>query len=368
MKTFSFTLILITIVISVFAQEQSKISGTTPEKYNGKYVYLSKISPYSPFAQMNYIDSAYITKGRFIFNNELPPTDTLLYTLVLNNNTSLFVYDNENIKATYIEGNKLGYFQISGSNLNNSLNTIISYPHQIIEGHIELAKKRTELLTKNKWSLENEDAAKEEERIKAKNFGENVQQFVKNNIKNPAGKYIYLIYQPFFRGGLNNEVEAMLSQEEQQKIIAGKETIQNFSKSTQKSTPNEKQLNIGIKYIDFEGEMLSGDKVKLSTIVTSKKLVLLDFWASWCTPCLNEMPEIAKLHNNYKNDGLQIVGISLDKNRDRWKNAVNSFCMQWIQFIDSNLSNPISDVYGATVIPYTVLIDHQGNIIAIGLR
>src|SRR5690606_18463981 len=133
MKTFSFTLILITIVISVFAQEQSKISGTTPEKYNGKYVYLSKISPYSPFAQMNYIDSAYITKGRFIFNNELPPTDTLLYTLVLNNNTSLFVYDNENIKATYIEGNKLGYFQISGSNLDrkstrlNSSHVKISY-------------------------------------------------------------------------------------------------------------------------------------------------------------------------------------------------------------------------------------------------
>lgn len=366
-KVTLFLMIFISLVSSLFAQKQYTINGTAPDKYNGSYIYLAQYDISRLVIPPVYTDSTYIDNGQFIFKGDLP-LDTLLYSIKLDNTGGIFVLDSEQLSVTYVESNPSGYFQIRGSTLNNDFSKITEYPYRQANEMVAVAKKRTEALAKNEWTLEDDDAAREDEKKSAINFVEYTRKFVKENIDNPAGQYGYILYGVFFQGELKDEIESKLRDNEKQKIKSAKESIAEMTATMKSTLSTGKLLKVGGKYIDAEGEMLSGEKKKLSEVISSKKLILLDFWASWCIPCLKEMPEIVKLHNKHRDQGLQIVGISLDKNREKWRDAVESFGMQWTQFIDSNLSNPIADIYEANTIPHTVLIDEQGTIVAINLR
>ena len=350
------------------AQKLNTITGTIPDKFNGEYVYLSKVDISNPMAIPINIDSSYVENGRFVFNIK-SPNDTSLYSIVFNKHAGgMFALDNEPLNVTYMEGNPIDYFQIRGSTLNNDFATILEFSYKSAAREMELAKKRKEALTKNKWTIENEEEVDEDNKKLALDYVYNISHFVKSNITNPAGQYVYTLLGVTLKKDTKEEIESKLSESDKQTINAAKASIAEMMKGIKATASNMNQIKVGDKYIDVEGELLSGEKITLSEAIFSKKLILLDFWASWCIPCLKEMPEIVDLHNKYKDGGLQIVGISLDRNRDKWKDAVDSFGMQWIQFIDSNLSNPISTVYDASAIPHTVLIDENGTIIALGLR
>lgn len=108
--------------------------------------------------------------------------------------------------------------------------------------------------------------------------------------------------------------------------------------------------------------------VSFNKILSNNKYTLVDFWASWCSPCRDELPFLKKAYALYKNKKLQIVSVSLDKNRQQWVNAINKYNMTWPQLIvDSRDSQLIGD-YGVTLIPKSLLIDNKGNIIARNLR
>lgn len=367
MKKHQLLFLLIFLTFSAGAQKQSIINGTVPSAFNGDYVYLEKMDTSNVMATPILVDSLRINDGRFSFKIA-PSNDVILYSVKHKNTSGMFALDGEQLTVTYVNGNPLAYFQIRGSKLNDDFSKILEFGYNISESELILAKKRKEALSKNEWTLEDEEAAKEKNKIVVLDFQKDLSQFVKNNISNAAGLYIYIIYAIAVEKDTKQEIEANLSENNKHKINEARQYLTNMMTSMKNSSSTEGQLKPGDKFIDFEGELLSGEKTKLSEAIVSKKLILLDFWASWCIPCLKEMPEIVELHNKHKDKGLQIVGISLDKNRDKWKDAVESLGMQWIQFIDSNLSNPISTIYQASTIPHTVLIDGKGSIVAVGLR
>jgi len=110
-------------------------------------------------------------------------------------------------------------------------------------------------------------------------------------------------------------------------------------------------------------------EIKLSDYAGKGKYVLLDFWASWCSPCREEMPLLVELYNTYKDKNFEIVGYSLDKDIKSWKKGINDLQITWIQLSDTAFwkSLPVQ-TYNVQSIPNTVLIDPQGIIIAKGLR
>jgi thiol-disulfide isomerase/thioredoxin len=109
---------------------------------------------------------------------------------------------------------------------------------------------------------------------------------------------------------------------------------------------------------------------KMQTLSSLKgKVVLIDFWASWCKPCLKESPNVVKLYDKYKSKGFEILGVSLDKEKEDWVKAIADYKLNWIHVSDlAWWKNKAALDYGVQSIPFTVLLDKEGNIIAKGLR
>ena len=99
------------------------------------------------------------------------------------------------------------------------------------------------------------------------------------------------------------------------------------------------------------------------------KIVLIDFWASWCGPCRRENPHVVELYKKYKNKGFDVLGVSLDSNKDAWVAAIEKDGLAWKHISDlGGWNSSAAKLYGVTSIPRTFLIDKEGKIIAKNLR
>lgn len=99
------------------------------------------------------------------------------------------------------------------------------------------------------------------------------------------------------------------------------------------------------------------------------KYVLVDFWASWCGPCLREMPNVVKLYKECKGKNFEIFGVSLDNKKDAWEKAIKANGMKWPQGSDlKGWGSEPARLCNVSAIPFTVLIDPEGEVIAIDLR
>lgn len=130
----------------------------------------------------------------------------------------------------------------------------------------------------------------------------------------------------------------------------------------------EKVTAIGSLAPDIELPDAEGKMRKLSSL--KGKVVLIDFWASWCGPCRKENPNVVAVYNKYHSKGFEIFSVSLDKDRESWLKAIAKDNLLWPDHV-SDLKYWKSEgakIYGVTSIPYTVLIDKKGKIVAKRLR
>jgi peroxiredoxin len=110
-----------------------------------------------------------------------------------------------------------------------------------------------------------------------------------------------------------------------------------------------------------------GNPLELSSF--RGKVVLVDFWASWCKPCRFENPNVVRLYEKYKDKGFEIYGVSLDKTKPAWMKAIKQDGLKWPQVSDLGFWNSAAvKLYSIESIPQTYLLDEQGVIIGKGLR
>lgn len=168
-----------------------------------------------------------------------------------------------------------------------------------------------------------------------------------NAQQNPAHKDIYLQYAEKFVGTYPNETLARQLQGDIDRLgatrVGGK-------------APN-------ITMANPQGQNLSLEDLR-------GKVVLLDFWASWCRPCRMENPNVVRVYNKYKDKGFTVFSVSLDKNKQRWLQAIEQDGLVWPNHVSDlqGWQNSAAKKYGVTGIPFALLLDQEGNIVAKNLR
>ena len=165
----------------------------------------------------------------------------------------------------------------------------------------------------------------------------------------------------FFR-----EFARELSVEEFDEYIAmGTEELKNDEKMAKirEGLVAAESTAVGSKYLDFKGVSPDGKEVSLSDFVGKSKLTLVDFWASWCGPCMRSMPAMAELWKNWHKKGLDMVGVAVwDGDNSASRKRIEEKRMVWPQIFVGD-DKTATDIYGISGIPHVIIIDAEGTIL-----
>ena len=234
---------------------------------------------------------------------------------------------------------------------------------QLAEAKV-IAKSNSEELkqleTEYREASQNNDHKAVEAVIERYNASEKAQadklvDYIKAHSKSKAAPYIFAqLIQPKTRDNhkLWKKVIAMMdtSLHSNPKIVQTSERIKLLE-----------SLSEGQIAPEFSQNDKDGKPVKLSSF--RGKPLLIDFWASWCGPCRRANPKVVATYKKYKDQGFQVLGVSLDENKEKWLQAVEKDGLVWTHVSDlKGWGNEAAKLYGVQSIPHTVLIDAEGRI------
>ena len=251
-------------------------------------------------------------------------------------------------------------FQASGTPINNNFNEFNAKQKEINERVMSLSNQHREATADDTMTDELDAELRAEinksmEDARALSF-----KFVKENIDNELGQHIFMGSAGMFETEQQKEILALANDE-----FKSNENIQSIIAQIEAA----EKVAIGKDYIDLTMENPEGKAISLSDYVGKGKYVFIDFWAAWCGPCINEMPNVVEAYSKYKDKGLEMVGVSLDQDKDKGIEGIEELNMTWPQMSDLKLwESEAVKLYGFRGIPHTILLDKEGKIIEKDLR
>jgi len=294
-------------------------------------------------------DTAKIINGKFTFNGTIIEPELI--------NLSFEVPDKADIYYTiilepgdiYIDITDNDMFNLSGTKRNEQWNDI----QKRREGYNNELNK---LYEKETLSIEEIDTFN----ILSKKDGDIIYAFIKPNINNKIGENLFYFMNWIMDTDQAGELYDLLNPE-----------VKEIDRIKSLKTKLEAEKNVikGKKFIDMEGITPDGKTVSLSDYAGKGKFVLIDFWASWCGPCMRDIPVIMKTYEQYKDKDFEVIGISMDDDKDSWINAISKLGISWPQISDlQGRKSKFLDAYPVFPIPYTILLDRDGYIIDTNIR
>jgi peroxiredoxin len=151
------------------------------------------------------------------------------------------------------------------------------------------------------------------------------------------------------------------------KVAKNADQILEGMKQQEASKKIQRTLVEGAKFPDFDEKDLAGKPISVASF--KGKVVLIDFWATWCAPCVGELPNVIKTYEKNHDKGFEIIGVSLDQDEQKLKSFTKDRNMTWQQYFDGKgWGNKLAQKYGIQSIPATFLVDGDGKIIGRDLR
>ncbi len=353
-------LLIFTVLVSVFVQGQKApspvvINGTLAEKGSYTKIFLDTLNSQNPWM----FASADITpEGKFRIETSISKTDIFRLRLDDENYMMLILSPGENItlKSTVpkLGGNTLTEGSLHTQLLYGTMNDLQGFESRKVElnkqyNNIQASPARDSLAV----AIINEFRAVDSLQKLA----------LVSKIKSHPASLAWIFFQD--KLDMTNDF-AVIDKLDAANFKAYPENP--FVIQYHQQVEIERKTAVGSPAPEIELTDVDGKPRKLSSL--KGKVVLIDFWASWCGPCRKENPNVVAMYSKYKDKGFEVFSVSLDKDRESWVKAIAKDNLSW--------PNHVSDLkywksagavaYGVTAIPFTVLVDKNGRIVAKKLR
>ena len=347
-------ILFLSAVAIIFAACQSKTEYTingevTDSSFEGQQITLVE----NVDNDMVTVDSTIVTNGKFTFKGETE--SPALRFITLDNARTIVMLEPGKINVKYDTD-----FQVSGTPINDAFNELNSKQNELNEEMMSISNEYRNAEADGTLTEEKTEELVAQINAARENGKTLLFDFIKANINNELGEYMFMTSSGMFEVEEQKKILDMASEEYKasdnvQRIIARIETVE--------------KVAIGRDFVDITMENPEGETISLSDYAGKGKYVFIDFWAAWCGPCINEMPNVVEAYKKYKDKGLEIVGVSLDQDKEKWIEGIKELEMTWPQMSDLKLwESEAVELYGFRGIPHTVLLDKEGKIIAKDLR
>ena len=344
---------------AVNAQKKTIINGTVKPSENNSKIYIQEINSGSQI----YKDSATITNGKFQFKLDTKELDIAILKLeksdktvgvpfILEEGKTEILFDKDSVQKSKISGT---YNNTKFQEFNSKSQVIIGKLKQFEKNNNE--KMQTAQQARDTVVI---NQLMKEYRTIEKDFFAFRKDFIQNNPK----AFITLFLMENTIGDPTFNIEEIKNQYDKiDKSLVGNK----HAKNIKKAIDNHYATSIGHPAPEFSGPSPEGKTISLKESLG--KITIIDFWASWCKPCRMENPNVVALYNELHAKGLNIISISLDKDGEKWKQAIETDGLTWTHI--SNLKyweDPIAKLYNVKAIPVMYILDEKGNIVAKDLR
>jgi peroxiredoxin len=301
------------------------------------------------------LDSTNIKEGKFSFKGTVVTPEMWYLTFKGTQLVLPFFVENATIDLT-VDTDSIDASVVTGSATNDLFKKysgqmdILNKRMDDLYTQYQKAKEINDTATMNKMDLQSTELDKEKKKL--------IVDFAKENNKSVVAPY--LILKNSWQFELPELVEISVTFDTSLRASS-------YYQSVMSRIDVLKKVAIGQPAVDFTMNDSLGNPVALSSF--KGKYLLVDFWASWCSPCRGENPNVVKAFQGYSSKGFDILGVSFDKDREKWIQATKDDNLTWNHVSDlQGWGNAAGKLYGVNSIPANVLLDKDQKIIAKNLR
>ena len=354
-KILSLAVLALMLCVAACQNGGYKVSGTANGSQDGDTVILANIIGRS---RVDTLQTTVIKGGKFAFKG-VQDTAKMCYVIWSSN-------DNPDLSIAAQIALENADITVKLDTAENTVSEVTGTPAN--EAMTQLNKQELEMSQRAQdiFQVLSDTAASDEAKAEAEKTLEALQdemigiyqQFISDNLQNIAGQTYLVQYAPMLKDEFVAEALASFP------AVAITEDIQQLKDNFDLKA----QTAVGKDFKDIKAATPDGGELSLSELAAKAKVLLVDFWASWCGPCRQEMPNVKAAYEKFHHQGFEILGVSLDQDEAAWKKALSDLGMTWPQISDlQGWECEGAHTYAVRAIPATVLIK-DGKIVARDLR